>query len=182
MGTENETNTKKMGRPSLYHTLVAPRLDDVRYWSRTGVYEKDMAERLGVARQTFVEYKQLFPDLADALKERDVADRNVVNAIYKSALGYNYTETTRELKPVRDDNGKIIGSAMVVTKEVKKHVPPQYVAGFFWAKNRLKQDWQDKVEHDLNAGGPLRIVFVDSEKEKQQAAVGELADAGVVDI
>ena len=54
------------------------------------------------------------------------------------ALGYEYTETTREYIPELGE--------MHVTKEVTKQVAPDTTAQIFWLKNRKPQDWRDKQE------------------------------------
>ena len=52
----------------------------------------------------------------------------------KRALGYEYEEETYE-------NG-------ILTKKVKKQVPPDTTAQIFWLKNRKPNTWKDKVETD----------------------------------
>ena len=65
-----------------------------------------------------------------------MVDRQVENALLKRALGYEYTEVTKEYVP---DVGK-----MTVTKEVTKQVIPDTTAQIFWLKNRKPGDWRDK--------------------------------------
>lgn len=127
------------GRPSKYHSHVEPKLLLVASWARNGLTLDDIAKNLGVATSTFMEYKNQFSELADALKKnKEEADVIVENALYKRALGYNYTEVTYE-------NG-------VETKRVVKEVVPDTTAQIFWLKNRNPKAWRDKqdVEHSGN--------------------------------
>ena len=48
------------------------------------------------------------------------------NALFKSAVGYEYTEITKELTD----------SGMKVTKRVTKQVAPNPTSAIFWLKNR----------------------------------------------
>ena len=75
---------------------------------------------------------------------KEVIDRKVENALVKSALGYTYTEVTRE----RDETG-----AMVVTKEVVKEVKPSTTAQIFWLKNRKPEIWRDHPELGTDPNG-----------------------------
>lgn len=70
------------------------------------------------------------------------ADDLVIQALLERALGYRYTEETRER--VKDPaTGQY---AMVVTKRVRKQMAPNTSALFFWLKNRLPQQWGSLVQ------------------------------------
>lgn len=108
-------------------------------WARDGLTDEQIAENIGISRSTLNSWKDKYPDISDTLKKgKDVVDRQVENALLKRALGYEYTETTREYIPE-------IGE-MHVTKEVTKQVVPDTTAQIFWLKNRKPQDWRDKQE------------------------------------
>lgn len=124
------------GRPSKYYTNVEPKLLLVEAWARNGVTDKDIAEKLGVSHDSFIEYKKQFPELVESLKNgKEVIDTQVENALLKAAMGYTANENTYE-------NG-------VLTKTVVKEVAPNTTALIFWLKNRNPKDWRDKqeVEH-----------------------------------
>ena len=66
-----------------------------------------------------------FPDIKDTIKRgKEVVDRQVENALFKSAVGYEYTEITKELTD----------SGMKVTKRVTKQVAPNPTSAIFWLK------------------------------------------------
>lgn len=106
-------------------------------WARDGLTDEQIAENIGISRSTLNSWKAKYPDVSDTLKKgKDVVDRQVENALLKRALGYEYTEVTKEYVP---DVGK-----MTVTKEVTKQVIPDTTAQIFWLKNRKPGDWRDK--------------------------------------
>lgn len=124
------------GRPSKYDSHVKPKLNLVEAWARDGLTLDQIAHNLGIALSTFCEYKNKYPELAEALKKgKDDIDIQVENALLKRALGYTYEEIIYE-------NG-------VETKRIVKEVLPDTTAQIFWLKNRRPHAWRDKqdIEH-----------------------------------
>lgn len=108
-------------------------------WARDGLTDEQIAHNMGIAVKTLFNWKQSHLPILQALKRgKEVVDRQVENALLKRALGYEYTETTRERNA---DTGE-----MVVTKEVTKQVAPDTTAQIFWLKNRKPEQWRDKQE------------------------------------
>ena len=120
-------------------------LELIKGWARDGLIDKDIAHNIGVSENTFCRWKKRSPAILGALRDgKPVADRKVESALFRSALGYQYTEVTRE----RDETG-----AMVVTKEVVKEVKPNTTAQVFWLKNRLPEVWRDHPELTADPNG-----------------------------
>ena len=102
-------------------------------WARSGLKDEQIAHNIGISRETLYQWKRKYSDIADTLKNnKEIADIAVENALYKRAIGYSYTETTKE-----DDK---------VTKTVEKEVVPDTTAQIFWLKNRQPERWRDKQE------------------------------------
>ena len=116
-------------------------------WARGGLTEEKIAKKCSVSPSTLSEWKNKFPEIAEALKEgKEVIDTLVENALLKRALGYEYIETTHErVKVGVDDDGQPIHE-MALTKTVTKMVIPDTTAQIFWLKNRKKADWRDNAE------------------------------------
>lgn len=114
-------------------------------WARDGLINEQIAQNIGITATTLYEWKNKFPEISEALKRgKDVIDRQVENSLLKRALGYEYTETTREA--VKDpESGNI---EMRVTKEVTKTVIPDTTAQIFWLKNRKPDKWRDKPGYE----------------------------------
>lgn len=110
-------------------------------WARDGLTDEQIADNIGISRSTLNSWKDKYSDISDTLKRgKEVVDRQVENALLKRALGYEYTETTREYIPELDE--------MKTTKKVTKQVAPDTTAQIFWLKNRKPDKWRDKQEHE----------------------------------
>lgn len=59
----------KQGRKSVYETNIAPRLEDIRRWRKTGATVENICEVLGVSKTTFHKYLNEKPEFADAYKK-----------------------------------------------------------------------------------------------------------------
>ena len=121
-------------------------LERVRTLVAEGVPDKDIAKNvIGISRGTLYEWRQLYPDFADAFKKSravyyDTTNQEVINAIKNRAIGYTYTETTRE----RIKNKDTDEYELVVTKVVTKHVPSDPTSAFYWLQNRMPDEWKDR--------------------------------------
>ena len=104
-------------------------------WARDGLTDEQIAKNIGINRTTLYDWKKKETNIADTLKKgKEIIDFEVENALLKRALGYEYEEETYE-------NG-------ILTKKVKKQVPPDTTAQIFWLKNRKPNNWKDRVETD----------------------------------
>jgi hypothetical protein len=131
------------GRPSKYESHVQPKLLLIEAWSRDGLTHEQIANNLDVGVSTFSEYKNLYPELTEALKNgREVIDVMVENALLKAALGYEYRD---------EELNKATGEPI----EIRKTAHPNTTALIFWLKNRKPKEWRDKQEIGLE--GELNI-------------------------
>lgn len=110
-------------------------------WARDGLTDEQIAHNAGIATSTLYEWKNQFPEIADALKRgKEVVDILVENALLKRALGYRYDEVTKEA--VEDEEtGE---TRLRVTKVVTKEIVPDVTAQIYWLKNRRPDKWRDK--------------------------------------
>lgn len=119
-------------------------------WARDGLTDEQIAYNMGICRDTLIQWKKRYSDISDTLKKgKEVVDRQVENALLKRALGYKYTEVTKE----RVEGG------FVVTKEVTKEVVPDTTAQIFWLKNRKPNEWRDKNNVELE--GEIGVNIID---------------------
>ncbi len=106
-------------------------------WAKDGLTNNQIAEKIGISKQTFYDWLKKYPDLSDSLKKgKEIVDRQVENALLKRALGYDYEEKTE----ITDDKGK------KTLKVITKHVVGDTTAQIFWLKNRKPDKWRDKQE------------------------------------
>lgn len=147
---------------SKYFTNVEPKLDLIKNWARSGLIESQIAKNLGVAYSTFRTYRDKYPALSAALKEsKEVADYQVINALFEAAKGFEYWEETYEKDGEQDK----------LTRRIKKVQPPNVAAAIFWLKNRDPKNWRDK-QHINHSGGVVSKVvdyshLSDDELEKE---------------
>lgn len=125
-------------------------------WARDGLTDKQIASNIGITEQTLNVWKKSYPSLSESLKRgKEVVDIAVENALLKRALGYQFTEVTRE----NVFNPKTNKFEFGVTKEVVKEVQPDTTAQIFWLKNRRPGSWRDKHEVDhsgkIDTGNPF---------------------------
>lgn len=130
-----------MAKGKYQEWLEPEKLILIEGWARDGLTDVQIAEKIGISKQTFYDWKKKYADFSDSLKKgKEVVDRQVENALLKRALGYRYKETTREL--VTDKETGVCD--LVVTKVVEKEVVPDTTAQIYWLKNRKPEQWRDK--------------------------------------
>jgi hypothetical protein len=127
--------------------LTSEGLLKLEAWARDGLTDEQIAHNMGIGKTTFYRWKKDNREIRESLKKgKEVIDIQVENALLKRALGYEYTEKTKE----RIVNPETKVSKMVVTKEVTKEVLPDTTAQIFWLKNRKPDVWRDKKEIGVN--------------------------------
>lgn len=141
-----------MAKGKYEYWLTAEGLLQLGGWARNGLTDEQIAQNMGIGTRTLYEWKQKYPQISQSLKiNKEIVDIQVENALLKRALGYSFTETTKERK-LNDATGKY---EMVTTKEVIKEVTPDTTAQIFWLKNRKPEEWRDKkdvaVEGNINS-------------------------------
>lgn len=129
-------------------------------WARDGLTDEQIADNIGISRSTLNSWKDKYSDISDTLKRgKEVVDRQVENALLKRALGYEYTETTREYIPGLDE--------MKTTKKVTKQVAPDTTAQIFWLKNRKPDKWRDKLNRDCSSEDEMEGVEIINDADKE---------------
>lgn len=125
------------GRKSLYETKWKNKLHLIEKWiSEEGLFDHQLAQRMGIGHSTIYEWQGKYPEFAEVMKKaKDRADELVENALFKRAIGYEYTEVVKE----RAKNGRL-----VVVKETVKENAPNVTAQIFWLQNRKPDQWKDR--------------------------------------
>lgn len=131
-------------------------------WARDGLTDEQIAANMGIGYSTLQTWKSKYQDIQDTLKRgKDVIDIQVENALLKRALGYRYTEVTRE----KVFNAQTEEYELTPTKEVTKEVAPDTTAQIFWLKNRRPEQWRDKrdvaVEGEIDTNNPFHGLSTD---------------------
>lgn len=73
-------------------------------WARDGLSEEQIARNMGVSRSTLSAWKNVHPDILDALKKgKEIVNYEVENALLKKALSGDVTAQIFWLKTQRAD-------------------------------------------------------------------------------
>lgn len=115
-----------------------------------GLTNDQIAASIGIGRKTFYEWIHRYPHFSHALnKYRGLANMYVENALFRSALGYDYTEE----QAVRTE----FGSDVV---EVRKHLTGSVAAQKYYLNNRMPDRYKNKIEQTLNLPPDIQGVAI----------------------
>lgn len=104
----------KRGAKSKYETLVKPYLTVVNEKVRQGITEAEIAKALGISVASLHNYKNTYPEFAEALSKDRGADvlQGLVNSGIEAAKGY-YKENTQTIYGIDEDGNPVIEKVIV---------------------------------------------------------------------
>ncbi|MGG8343419.1 CII family transcriptional regulator [Streptococcus uberis] len=123
-------------------------------WARDGLTDKQIASNIGINETTLNRWKKDHLPIMQVLKEsKEIADRQVENALHKTALGFYYEED------MVTNQGDVV--------RVKKYSKPNTTAQIFWLKNRKPANWRDKQEiEQTNTNIEIRVGEWDADDDQ----------------
>lgn len=140
-----------MAKGKYQEWLTKEGLIKIEGWAKDGLTEEQIAHNMGINVRTLQTYKRNHKPIFHALKRgKEVVDREVENALYKRALGYEYEEKIFEGDELK--------------RVVKKQMPPDPTSMIFWLKNRKPTEWRDKHEVDNNIKTNGFKIVIDGEE------------------
>ncbi len=126
-----------MAKGKYHYWLTDEGLLKLESWARDGLTDEQIANNMGIRISTFYDWKKKYSDISESLKKgKEIPDILVENALFKSAIGFKYTETKTET----DSNG------YTKTTVIEKYEKPNPVSIFYWLKNRMPNKWRDRVQ------------------------------------
>ena len=132
-------------------------------WARDGLTDEQIADNIGIRRETLYDWKKKYPHISNALKRgKDVVDIQVENALLNKAQGLTKTLIKPiKIKTVTYDNGKRVKEEEHIEyAEEEVFVPPDTVAQIFWLKNRKPNTWKDKpVDNEGQQDNTVRVIL-----------------------
>lgn len=127
-------------RPPKYSILLEKdNMIRVEGWLRDGLSIEQICKNLGVSWKQWynaIDHSEEFARIS--LRTKEVVDREVENALFKRAMGYEYEEVTEEYEM----------GFVTKRKVVKKYMAPDTAAQIFWLKNKKSEMWRDRREVD----------------------------------
>jgi hypothetical protein len=142
------------GRPTKYRDEYAQQAAKL---CALGATDAQLADFFEVTISTITLWKVKHPEFSASITtSKEQADARVERSLYERALGYEHDEV----------DIRAVGGEVVMTP-VRKHYPPDTAAAIFWLKNRKKEEWRDKIDHELTGanGGPVRIVATSHDED-----------------
>lgn len=132
-------------------------------WRRDGLRYDQIANNMGITEGTLYAWIDKYPDIKEALKKgEEVMVYEVENALYKSAIGYDVTETDQTETVYQD------GTRVITKHARKRHVPPSVGAICFILKNRRSDKWQDKpAVVDMTALNKLDAILKEAKENAE---------------
>ena len=81
-----------MAKSKANEWLAEDKLTLLEGWARAGLVDEQIANNMGIATSTYYDWKNKYPEFAEALKKnKDIVDYEVENALLKNALDGNVT-------------------------------------------------------------------------------------------
>lgn len=129
-------------------------------WARKGLTNEQIAQNMGIARQTLQKWLNDYQDISDTLKKgKEVVDFEVESKLFRNAMGYHYEEEKTFIEEV---DGKL-----KKRKEIyKRYARPDTTAQIFWLKNRLPKDWRDRITQSFDEEELTKVDQLLNEIEK----------------
>lgn len=143
----------KPGRPSVFKPEYS---EQAYHLALLGATDSGIARALGVSDRTVDGWKTAHPEFLRSLKAgKEEADATVAKSLYQRALGYSHPAV--KIITVADGNNQ---GSHVEQVPYTEHYPPDTTACIFWLKNRQREQWRDKMDHEVR---------VDSERLKSMS-------------
>jgi len=117
--------------------------EHARNYALMGASDKEIAGFFGVDINDLMIWKNLYPDFASRLESgREMADAQVVAALFKNAVGYTAPAVKHMTARDKDGNVEILEKAYV------EHYAPNQASIEFWLTNRQGDKWKKKQQVD----------------------------------
>ena len=135
-----------MGRTSKESQIIK-RIPYVEELASRGLNNIEIAKALGIGKSTFYKHLKNIPEFSNAIsKGNSRAVKNVENAMYLAATGFQYDEVT--YIPATDETGEIQfdekgEQVMVKHRVVTKTAKPDTVAGMKLLARLAPEKWGD---------------------------------------
>lgn len=120
-----------------YEEWVTPEgLDQITNWAAKGLTHTEIAESMGISRETLYQWLEKFSDISDAIKKgRALSVQAIENKFFQTAFG-GVEEVTEvvETTTVLDHYGN--EHEITTTKTTTRKLPPNVTAQIFYLKNK----------------------------------------------
>lgn len=138
------------GHPTLYKPEYVRQTEKI---AKLGATDIEIADFFEVDVRTLYRWKNAHPEFEAALKVgKDEPDNRVVRSLYQRACGYEQ-DSVKIFMPA--------GAEEPVYAPYREKIAPDTTACIFWLKNRKKDEWRDRQEHELSGELAVKRVVSD---------------------
>jgi len=160
MSDKKNRDPKKGGRGVTKYNKTMNLL--VKALARQGMTDEQMAEEIGIGRATFYKWKKRYTSFRDSCEGGKKEPNEIVKeSLFARATGFDYYEE----KIVDGPKGRQV-------EKIKKHALPDATSMIFWLKNRDKENWRDRYEHDVKVNNQEKI------REELESIIKEVESDG----
>lgn len=130
-------------------------LERITNWAANGLTDAEIAQSMGVRRETLSVWKKQHPNISNAIKEgRMLGAQTIENALFRRAAGLTTVEETveeyrGELRDGKPSNGT------VVRRTIRRQLPPDNAALIFFLKNRMADRYSDRRVTEVETTAPV---------------------------
>jgi hypothetical protein len=154
---------RKAGRPTAFHPRF---VGEAAKLCALGATDMELADFFKISVSTLNQWKINYPEFSESIKSgKEPADDRVERSLFNRAVGFVY-----ETEKIFLVDGKVL------RVPIREHVPPDTAAAFIWLKNRRKEIWRDRHEHQLSGGLQYRISDKPMTPEEWLARHADVAD------
>lgn len=148
-----------------------------------GASQEEIAAALGIAVQTYYDWKVAIPEIYEAEKQGGImAEARIAEGLYKRAIGFTHVTVERTKDPQ---------TKKVSIRKRAQYYPPDVTAASLLLRNKrngkqaheraLERNkplvWRDKQEKDITSGGlPIGDSLNDKAKETRARMIAELGE------
>lgn len=137
-----------VGRPTKYKDEYA---EQVYKLCLLGATDEKLADFFDVDEATINRWKKNNAEFCESVKRgKEIADSEIAESLFHRAKGYSHDA----VKIMTVASGDGCGSR-IEEVEYTEHYPPDTTACIFWLKNRQREHWRDKTEHDVTVTGDI---------------------------
>lgn len=145
--------------------LTEEGLQKVEGWARSGLTDKEIAQNIGISKQTFYVWIDKYADFSDSINRGKADSLELAEKImFEHIRGFDYEEV--ETSIVQDNKGN---EQKKVTKKKKKALPNDRMLQFY-LRNRYPDEWNGK--------GTIEMERLRLENEKLRQELAERDEAG----
>lgn len=125
---------------------------------------------VNIDMSTLTKWKQRFPEFFKDLKDwKYEYDHRIVRSLSERAEGYKCPETKAQwvTDEVEDpDTGEWHKVGRWETIELTKYYPPDFLSMAYWLNNRMREEWKQRQDMNINFSEPLIDIVRKLREEK----------------